>query len=342
MATKRASTLESILGHRWRRFVVGGLALLVLPFSLGTLIASQILIYALFVMGYNLLLGYGGEMSFGHAAYFGLGAYGTVLGVQYLGNLYLALGVGLLGAVCGGIIIGWFSLRRRGIYFSMITLAFAQMLYFAAFSYTGITGGSNGASIPLDSQGVGPLDPGAGGLQFYAFVLLLVLLGWFSVRRVVNSPFGRILVSIRENETRAQSLGYDTNRYLYISFVISAFISGLAGVLYSLLFSLITPNVLFWSLSGEVVLMAIIGGVGTLSGPFVGAGVFILLSEYLTQYFEVWGFVFGIVIVGFVMAAPEGIYGYFLNRTGTATGDTRRIDTLFLDWLPDWITERID
>lgn len=314
------------------RYVSGLVLLLVLPFVIGTITASQILVFAIFAMGYNLLLGYGGEMSFGHAAYFGTGAYGLVLTTHYVGNVYLGIVIGIGVATLFGAMFGWLSLRRRGLYFAMITLALGQMIYFPVRSQTDITGGTNGISIPHDVSAIGPLDPGTGGWLFYGFLIAILLAVWLGIRHLVYSPYGRILIAIRENEQRAEALGYDSDRILFIAFVLSSAIAGMAGVLYGLLFSFITPEVLFWTISGEVVLMTVIGGLGTFNGPIIGSAIFIYLSQNLTQFFDVWEFFFGLVIIVVVILAPEGVYGLYLKWTGMEGQPRFRLYRLFRRW----------
>lgn len=298
------------------RIVKGGaiaLALVLLPIVFGPVLGTQILVYSIFALGYNLLLGYGGEMSFGHAAFFGIGAYGTVMTTQVVPNVFVAIAVGVVVSAIASALIGVFSLRRRGIYFSMITLAFAQMLYIVFLQATDLTGGSNGLIFPsIDAPEL--IAPGSGDLGFYFVVLVLLLLVMGVVRRIVYSPFGRVLVAIRENERRAESLGYDVDRFLLISFVISGIISGFAGALYALLFAFVSPNLLFWTTSGAIVMMTIIGGVGTLIGPPIGAAIYLVLSDYLTGVFDVWEIVFGLIIIVVVMLAPWGVYGLYLRQ----------------------------
>jgi branched-chain amino acid transport system permease protein len=294
-------------------FAGGALLLICLPVFLSPLLASEILIFAIFALGYNILLGYGGEMSFGHAAYFGLGAYGVILTAYVIPNIYVAILAGVALATVAGVVFGWLSLQRRGIYFSMITLALAQMIYLTFFQATELTGGSNGRSFPDVSGAFGPLVPGQGGLVFYLFAVLVFLATLFIVRRIIRSPFGRILIAIRENSDRAEALGYDVKRILFVAFVFTSIIGGFAGVMYGILFSFVSPNVLFWLTSGEVVLMTIIGGVGTLGGPLIGATIYILLSDSLTDFFNFWEIPFGIIIIAVVIFAPKGLYGIYLD-----------------------------
>lgn len=303
-------------GLPMNRIAKGGaiaLTLVLLPIVFGPVLSTQILVYSIFALGYNLLLGYGGEMSFGHAAFFGIGAYGTVMAAQVIPNLFVAIAVGVVVSAIASALIGVFSLRRRGIYFSMITLAFAQMLYIVFLQATDLTGGSNGLIFPsIDAPAL--IAPGSGDLGFYFVVLALLLLVMGVIRRIVYSPFGRVLVAIRENGRRAESLGYDIDRFLLVSFVMSGVISGFAGTLYALLFSFVSPELLFWTTSGTIVMITIIGGVGTLFGPPIGAAIYLVLQDYLTAVFDVWEIVFGLIIIVVVMLAPWGVYGFYLRQ----------------------------
>jgi branched-chain amino acid transport system permease protein len=293
---------------------VGVLLLIALPVVLGPYLASEIIVFAIAVLGYNILLGYGGELSFGHAAFIGLSAYGTIIVVKYTQNIFIGMLAGILVAFLSGLIIGWLSLRRRGIYLSMVTLAFAQMIYIIVFQATGLTGGANGISFPEISVNFPMLKPGEGGLIFYIFVSSVFVLLLFLVRRIIRSPFGKVLIAVRDNDTKAKALGYNVKNVLLLAFVFSAIISGVAGVFFALLFAFVTPDLLFWVTSGEIVLMNVIGGVGTLGGALIGATIFTLLSNNLTQYFGVWEIPFGTIIVLFVMFAPEGVYGQILEK----------------------------
>lgn len=298
---------------------VVGFALL--PLMFGTTTANDVIVLAIFALGYNLLLGYGGELSFGHAAFYGIGAYGTVVFAEIaVANLYLAMLAAVVFTTIISLVFGFVSLRRRGIYFAMITLALAQMAYYVVFQWNDLTGGQNGKAIPLFEAPVAGIDPLAAGLDFYLFGLLMLALTWLGVRRVIQSPFGKALMAVRESEERARHLGYDVNRLLLLAFVLSGLLSGLAGALHAVLFAFVGPNLLFWTISGEVVLIAILGGIGTLSGPIIGAIIFGVLSHNLTQVTENWPIIFGTIFVLIVMFAPEGVYGitqkYFQDRDG--------------------------
>jgi branched-chain amino acid transport system permease protein len=310
----RVQSFSDRVGELRLAFVASLVLIAILPDLMGPFIASHIVVMAIFAMGYNLILGFGGELSFGHAAYFGLGAYGVILSLEHLfSNLYVAILFTVVAVTLLSVVFGFLSLRRRGIYFAMITLALAQLVYVIVFQWAGLTGGSNGASIPLTEAPLGPLAPMNNELHFFLMVGALFLLLFALVARVVRSPFGRVLKAIRESEERALHLGYDVNKYLLLAFTMSGAISALAGAIYSVLFVFISPSVLFWQLSGEVVIMTIIGGIGTLTGPLIGSVVFIFFSNTLTRVTDHWEIFFGIVIIAIVMLAPEGIIGLLRN-----------------------------
>jgi branched-chain amino acid transport system permease protein len=276
-------------------------------------LATQVLIFGLFALGFNLLYGYTGLLSFGHAAYYGLGAYGTGIALAKLKvtSLWPALGIGLLAAVIGGALIGFLCLRRRGIYFAMLTLAFAQMLYFIAFHAADLTGGDDGLrGIPLHSLNLPGVslslrDP----LAFYFFSYVLVILAVAGLKRILDSPFGAVLQAIRENSDRAVACGYDINRIKLLSFVFSALFAGLAGALDALRLTVVPVDSLYWTTSGQVVIMTLLGGAGTFFGPFVGAATFLILADRLSLFIEAWPIVIGVIFMAFVLFLPRGIWG---------------------------------
>jgi branched-chain amino acid transport system permease protein len=281
-------------------------------------LATQVLIFGLFALGFNLLYGYTGLLSFGHAAYYGLGAYGTGIALAKfkVASLWLALGIGLSTAVLGGALVGFFCLRRRGIYFAMLTLAFAQMLYFIAFHAADLTGGDDGLrGIPLLPLGL----PGGSvslrsPLAFYFFAYVLVVLAVAALKRILDSPFGAVLQAIRENSDRAVACGYDINRIKLLSFVFSALFTGLAGGLDALRLTVVPVDSLYWSTSGQVVIMTLLGGAGTFFGPFVGAATFLILADRLSLFVEAWPLVIGVIFMGFVLFLPRGIWGTLTAR----------------------------
>jgi len=300
------------LTRRTRILVIVALALvaaLALPRVLYPVLALNILAWGLFAMAIDLLLGFGGLLSFGHAAYWGVAGYAAGLAARDLGAPYpLAVVVGVLAAAALAVPLGYLSLRRTGIYFAMVTLAFAQMLYYVANEARPITGGENGLQgIPRTLLGL-PLGP---SMSFYYAALPLVLLGYFAAYRIVHSPFGHVLVSIRDNEARAQALGYDTARYKLVAFVLSAALAGLAGSVYALGQRFASLELLHWSTSGEVVLMTVLGGLGTLWGGILGAAVFQMLKDFLSTsdlFGDAPGVVTGTIFIVIVLGLRRGLW----------------------------------
>jgi branched-chain amino acid transport system permease protein len=278
-----------------------------------TALATQVLIYGLFALGFNLLYGYTGLLSFGSAAYWGLGAYGTGIALAKLKitSLWLALGLGLAAALIGGTVFGFFCLRRRGIYFAMLTLAFAQLLYFIGFHLADWTGGDDGlrgiAVPPLTLPGlVIPLDR---SVVFYYFALVVVGFAVAALKRILDSPFGAVLQAIRENADRASACGYDISRIKHLSFVFYALFAGLAGSLDALRLTVVPIESLHWSTSGQVVIMTLLGGAGTFFGPFVGAAAYLVLEDSISVVTESWPLAIGAIFMVFVLFLPKGIWG---------------------------------
>ncbi len=281
-------------------------------------LATQVLIYGLYALGFNLLYGYTGLLSFGHAAYFGLGAYGTGVALAKLGvaSLWEGLAIGLLTAGAGAAIVGFLCLRRRGIYFALLTLAFAQLLYFIGFHLADVTGGDDGLrgipSLPLRLPGltISLNSP----LALYYFCLALVGLAVAGLKRILESPFGAVLQAIRENTDRASACGYDVNRVKHLSFVFSGLFAGLAGSLSAIYLRIVPIENLYWTTSGQAVIMTLLGGAGTFFGPFVGAAVFLVLEDILSVFTESWPLIIGAIFMGFVLFLPKGIWGTLVER----------------------------
>jgi branched-chain amino acid transport system permease protein len=281
-------------------------------------LATQVLVLGLFALGFNLLYGYTGLLSFGHAAYYGLGGYGAGILLAKLGvtSLWAALAAGLAAAGLGGAVVGFFCLRRRGIYFAMLTLAFAQLLYFVGFHLADWTGGDDGLrGIPALALTVGrwrvPIDTTLG---FYYFAYVIVVGAVAALRRILDSPFGTVLQAIRENQDRAVACGYDVNRIKHLSFVFSALFAGLAGSLDALRLTVVPIDALYWTTSGQVVIMTLLGGAGTFFGPFVGAATYVVLEDRLAVVTESWPLVVGLIFMAFVLFLPKGIWGTLLER----------------------------
>jgi branched-chain amino acid transport system permease protein len=255
--------------------------LLTAPFVIYPVFLMKVLCYALFACGFNFLLGYGGLLSFGHAAFFSMAAYSTGHVIKHIGLApELGILVGTSAATMVGFVFGWLAIRRSGIYFTMITLALAQMLYFI-FLQAPFTGGEDGLQAVPRGLLFGLIDLNH-NLFLYYTVLAIFVGGYWLVHRAVHSPFGHVLQGIRENEPRAISLGYDVNHYKLLAFVLSAALAGLAGSTKTVVLQLASLADAHWQLSGEVVLMTLLGGMGSLIGPVVGAALVSTLQNYLS------------------------------------------------------------
>jgi len=285
--------------------VVGiGIALL-LPRVLYSALALRIVLWALFAVSVDLLLGYGGMLSFGHAAFWGAGGYAAALLAKSFQLPFPVAAVGGIAvAMALALPIGYLAIRRRGIYFAMVTLAFAQMLFYVVNELRDLTGGENGV------QGVPKILPGISvgrTADFYYAALPLVFLGLFIAYRIVHSPFGHVLVSIRDNEARAQALGYPTQRYKLIAFVLSGGLAGLAGSLFAIGNSFASLELLHWTTSGSAVLMTVLGGMGTLWGGGIGAAIVLLLEDSLSSVTEAPGVVTGAILIASVLGFRRGL-----------------------------------
>jgi branched-chain amino acid transport system permease protein len=281
---------------------------LVAPFFLYPVFLMKVLCFALFACAFNLLLGFGGLLSFGHAAYFGGAAYISAHAAKVWGlTPELAILAGTLSAIGLGAVIGSLAIRRLGIYFAMVTLAFAQMVYFFALQAP-FTGGEDGIqNVPRgDLFGLISLNS---DLNLYFFVLAITFAGLLLIYRIIHSPFGQVLKSIRENEPRAVSLGYRTSRYKLAVFVLSAGLSGLAGSTKAIVFQLASLTDVHWSMSGEVVLMTLLGGMGTVFGPIVGATVIVAMQNYLATFGAWVTIIQGVIFVIAVLLFRKGIVG---------------------------------
>jgi branched-chain amino acid transport system permease protein len=288
--------------------IVAILALIIAPYVIYPVFLMKVLCFALFACAFNLLLGYGGLLSFGHAAYYGSAAYIAAHAIKVWGfTPELGLIAGTLAGGFLGLVFGWLAIRRAGIYFAMITLAFAQMIYFFALQAP-FTGGEDGIqAVPRGHLfGLINLRP---DLTLYYFILVIFLFGFYVVFRTVHSPFGQVLKAIRENEQRAISLGYRTDHYKLATFVISATLSGLAGAATVLVFQLASLTYVHWQTSGEVVLMTLLGGMGTMLGPFVGAVLVVTLQTYLAPFGAWITIILGAIFVICVLLFREGIIG---------------------------------
>lgn len=321
--------------NRW--LIVLVIALTIFPFiaplfigTFYTVLMIEAMIFAIFALGYDILMGHTGMVSLGHAAYFGLGVYGGALTLIHLSQgLIPLLVVAILLSAIFALIVGYFSLRSTGVYFALITFAFAQILYEVVIRSSGFLGGNNGLTVSTPE-----LFAAVEISQFtiYYIVLPTMVALYLGSRRLINSPLGLIFQAIGENEQRAAFIGYDVNRYKHISFIISGMISGLAGGLFVATEGFASPDHLFWLLSGEIIIMTILGGVGTLYGPMVGAGIFIYLETYLNSTFDAWQIILGLIFVTVVLLFPQGLAGLLQGPGGP--------DSLSLQQLRDRLPRR--
>ncbi|MBB3975541.1 branched-chain amino acid transport system permease protein [Rhizobium azooxidifex] len=290
------------------------------PLFLYPIFLMKLLCFALFACAFNLLLGYTGLLSFGHATFFGGAAYFTAHAVKEWGvTPEIGILIGVAGAALLGLVVGFFAIRRQGIYFAMITLALGQMFYFFCLQ-AGFTHGEDGIQSVPRGHLFGLIDLNQPTNMYY-FVLAVFLIGIAMIWRFINSPFGMILKSIRENEQRAISLGYSVRNYKLGAFVMSAALTGLAGGVKALVFQFATLTDVGWQMSGEVILMTLLGGIGTLIGPIVGAGLVVTLQNYLaTSDFPV-TIITGVVFMACVLLFRRGIVGeFYASRLGKKLG----------------------
>jgi branched-chain amino acid transport system permease protein len=280
-----------------------------------TFLATQITILALFAVSLNLLLGYTGLVSFGHAAYFGIGAYTCAIlmksyGVPFLGA-FAAAGV---MAASFGLVFGFFCVRLTRIYFAMLTLAFAQIVWAICFKWNDVTGGEQGLSnVPYPELNWLSSLPGFGGLRagelFYLVALTLAAVCFAVLRRIVQSPFGRMLTLIRDNPERAEFIGVDVRLYELAAFVVAGFFAGLSGALFGIFNRGVFPDFAYWTRSAEALIMTILGGMGHFWGPVVGSLVLVVLNQQITSYTQYWPFVLGTILIVLLFAFPGGILG---------------------------------
>lgn len=290
-------------------------------------LAINILIFGLYAVGFNLLFGYTGLLSFGHAAFLGTGSYLCGIGIVHFGlPWWVAIALGVAASLLVGVVMGYLAIRTRGIYFSMVTLALAQIVYYAFYKAERWTGGENGL------RGVRVEKIGAFGIEldflnpltkYYVIFVFVAAALWF-ISRVLASPFGAVIESIRENEKRTAACGYDVARAKLLVFTLSAGVCGLAGALRALHLSIVPIDSLHYLQSGQAVMMCLLGGMGTFFGPFVGAAVFLYLEDVVTTMTRHWMAVVGAMFMVFVLFFPRGIWGsllHWLNRRTAPAAD---------------------
>src|SRR4051812_6363064 len=302
------------MAHDWERryervvFIVMVASFLALPYLIYPRFAMQLLCFALFACAFNLLIGFGGLLSFGHAMFFGMGSYLAAYSATAWGvPTEIAILTGAGTALVMGVVAGLLAIRRQGIYFAMITLALAQMVYFFCLRAP-FTGGENGIQAVPRGRLLGMVDLNQ-PLAMYYFVFVVFMLAFLLIHRIIHSPFGQVLKAIRENEPRAISLGYRTERYKLAAFVLSATLAGLAGALKAMVAQNATLTDVYWTMSGEVVLMTLLGGMGTVFGPVLGAVVIVSMQFYLAELGSWVTVVQGVIFVVCVLAFRRGIMG---------------------------------
>ncbi len=292
-----------VLPEFWRRFL------------------TEILIWGLLAMSSDILIGYTGMVSFGHSAFFGLGMYGAAAALLMVSppNLWLAILFGLSGAAAVALFVAYFSTRLRDIYFAITTLIFSQIFYVIIFTWTEVTGGENGLGFSRPALAI----PGVFSVPFTSttlhwFVLAVVTLSYLALRRITRSPFGMVLQSIRENEPRTRAIGYPVQRYKIVAVMFSGLFAGLSGVLYAIQNRFAAPDFVYFLISGDAVIFNVIGGIGTLVGPLVGAAFFLVLRETFSRFFtEYYLIPVGLIFIAIVIFMPQGLLGFmrrWLNR----------------------------
>jgi branched-chain amino acid transport system permease protein len=306
--------------------VVVWLLLLAMPFWMPAVggyveLGSRVVVLGLAAMALNFLLGYTGVLSFGHAAYFGLGAYGAGMTIRYLvPSTSLGLVIGMLVGTIAGALIGPLIIRLRGVYFAMVTIAFGQVFYFIAFRWNSVTGGDDGLTgwtrQPLN-LGFTTLDIQNDARTFYYLVLAVFAICVGVMAWLLRSPFGRTLIAIRENERRARFLGIPVDQHIWISWVISCAFVSMAGALYALLNNFVDPRALYWTQSGDFVIMAVLGGMRSFWGPLIGAAIFVVLQDYLSSQTENWMSFVGLFFVLVVLFFPRGVLGIIRRKVTT-------------------------
>ena len=299
------------------------IVLAILPFVVPpyqTVLLSYGLIFAIAALGFNLLLGYTGLLSFGHSAYFGTGAYAVAFVVKYLkiDSMEVLLLAGILGAALVAALFGLLCVRYTRIFFGILTLALSQVLWSLAFKFFWVTGGSDGLRVPTPTLLAGTVKIGATAGQdkldflshrYYFYVLAIFVICVVLMWVIVHSPFGKALQAVRDNETRAEFVGVQVWHYRWVAFLISGVYTGLAGALWVPLNGLTTPEILHWTFSGKIVFFTVLGGFQTFFGPIVGAGIYNYLETYAVGHTVYWQMVLGIVLVVLVLALPAGIVG---------------------------------
>ena len=299
------------------------IVLLTMPFWMGAIggyteLASRVIVLGLAAMALNFLLGFTGVLSFGHAAYFGLGAYGAAMTIKYLApSTPLGIVVGVAVGTLAAALIGALIVKLRGVYFAMVTIAFGQVFFFIAFRWNEVTGGDDGLTgwqRQMINLGFAHIDILGNDKAFYYLVLAVFAVAVGIMALLLRSPFGRTLIAIRENEQRARFLGIPVEQHIWLAFVISCLFVSLAGTLYALLNNFTDPRALRWDLSGNFVIMAVLGGMRSFWGPLIGAAIFVVLQDYVSSQTENWMSFIGLFFVLVVLFFPRGVLGIFKRK----------------------------
>ena len=299
------------------------IVLLTMPFWMGAIggyteLASRVIVLGLAAMALNFLLGFTGVLSFGHAAYFGLGAYGAAMTIKYLApSTPLGIVVGVAVGTLAAALIGALIVKLRGVYFAMVTIAFGQVFFFIAFRWNNVTGGDDGLTgwqRQMVNLGFAHIDILGNDKAFYYLVLAVFAVAVGIMALLLRSPFGRTLIAIRENEQRARFLGIPVEQHIWLAFVISCLFVSLAGTLYALLNNFTDPRALRWDLSGNFVIMAVLGGMRSFWGPLIGAAIFVVLQDYVSSQTENWMSFIGLFFVLVVLFFPRGVLGIFKRK----------------------------
>jgi branched-chain amino acid transport system permease protein len=313
-------------GMGWMGWLISAVVLIALPFVLEKgfspyylFLVIKVIIWALFAASFNLVLGYGGMMSLGHAAFFGIGAYTcSLLMVKASVPAVFAILAGPVAAALAGMVAAFFSVKVQGaFYFATITIAFSQLAYTVAFKWRSFTFGDDGIQgVPVPAI----LSTESTYINMYFFALFVTVLCLYIVWRIVKSPYGILLRALKEDSVRATFIGVRGDYYRFVAFVTSAFFAGVAGVLYAFLETSVAPDILSWTFSGEVVLMSVLGGMNLFLGPAVGAAIMILLSSFVTSYMKYWLFTMGTILILIVLFCPKGVGGLVVDKYKTWTG----------------------
>lgn len=302
------------MGKQWMKGSLLFVLMVAAPFFVSLYyinILSEILIFGIFAISLNILVGQTGLVSLGHAAFFGAGAYATGLAASHLStNVFVTIAIGMILAFLLAILIGFVSTKAHGFYFLMLTLACSQMVYSVIYQWTDVTGGSNGLSgIPAPSV-FGDFFL-SNQVFIYYFILVVFAVVIFGINRLLHSPLGYVFIGIKENENRMKSIGYNTTFYKNISFLIAGTLGGLAGGLYVFFNGFVAPTDVYWTVSGSVLIMVLVGGAGTLWGPVIGAAFIVVLETIISSYTESWMMIIGTAFILFTIFAPSGIAGIF-------------------------------